>query len=57
MHAKVCFGFSINQNDSRDWTVTVVFYTLQNTWGSNVLTEVVARVCCQSEVTINKRHK
>lgn len=41
----------------RDWAMTVMFYTLQDTWGSNVLAEVVAGVCGQPEVAINKRHK
>lgn len=41
-------------HDSRDWAMTMVLNPLQNTWRSNVLTEVVARVCGQSEVAINK---
>lgn len=45
------------KKDSRDWAMAMVFYTIQNTWRCNILAEVVARVCDQSEVAINKRHK
>lgn len=45
---------SICLDDSRDWAVTVVFNALQNTWRSNVLTEVVGSVCGKSEVAVNK---
>lgn len=42
---------------SRDRAVTVVFDALEKTWRGDVLTEVVAGVSGESEVTINKRHK
>ena len=57
MLVNVSIGFRLSHNDSRDWAVAMVFHTFQNTRGSNVLAEVVARVRGQSEVAIDKWHK
>ena len=54
MRANDGTGFSIYQNDSRDRPVAMVFDPLQKTWRSDVLTEVVAGVCGQSEVAVHK---
>lgn len=50
-------GCSMYESNSRDWAMTVVFDILQNTRGSDLVTEVVSGVSEQSEVSINKGYK